>query len=311
MIDLLIITYNGREFTKNAITSAISNTVKPQKVILVDNNSTDGTVQYIKDNFDFVEIISLPYNAGYGKAINIGMKSAVSPFVVVSNNDVIFPDNFFEKLIASLKQLDNNTGVLGVQQLFPDGSFQNSYGRFHNIIGGFLDICFFSVLEIRFKKIIWKFGLNKKVKKVGYVDGALLCINKTAFEKVGGFDENFFFYSEEVDLCKRMQKSGFKILFDPNIEVIHYRGQGIKNNIGLSENKVDLFVESRIKYCRKHLSDLETKIYILLEAIFYQELGILHFLKRLIKANSNRDNSKICFLISKRFFGELKNNINF
>lgn len=304
MIDLIIVSYNGKELTRQAIESAINNSVKPQKIILVDNNSIDGTVDYIRNNFSNVHCISLPFNAGYGKAINIGFKYTNSKYVVIANNDVIFPEFFFEKVLDTTLHLEENFGVIGFQQIFPDGSFQNSYGRFHNLFSAFLDVTLLTLVELRVKKIIWKYKLNKKLKRVDYVDGAIFCVNKNAFEKINGFDEDFFFYSEEVDLCKRMKKNGFSVWFDSNNIVIHYRGQGKTNKLGLSENSIPQFVKARSLYCLKHLGKFSTSIYLLIESIFYFEISFIFRLKYFLFKNSSPKQHILTRLISKEFLRE-------
>lgn len=306
MIDLLIVSYNGKELTKQAIESAISNIFIPAKIIVVDNHSKDGSVEFIKENFKFVECISLDQNVGYGNAVNIGFKRVVSPFVVVSNNDVIFPRYFFKRVIEIIRRVGENFGVLGFQQIYPDGSFQNSYGRFHTLFSAFLDISLFSLFEVRFKKLLRKFRICKKLRKVDYIDGAVMCINRKAFEDVAGFDKDFFFYSEEVDLCKRMKEKGFSNLFDPMNEVIHYRGQGKTNRIGLSENSVNVFVNSRLTYCKKHLSKIETKLYLLLQALFYQEISLMLRIRKIFSKSSNSDQVYITKLVSKEFTKKFK-----
>jgi len=304
MIDLIIISFNNKELTKQAIESALNNTVKPHKIILVDNNSTDGCVEYIKHHFDSIDIIELPQNFGYGKAANIGVSYSDSPYVVVSNNDVIFPNNFFQSLEKLVENLNFRFGVAGFQQIYPDGSFQNSYGSFHNVFGAILDVLLVSLLEVRIKKLRWKLG-QRKVKKVDYVDGAVLLLNKEAFQKIGGFDEDFFFYSEEVDLCKRMKEMGFPVIFAQNIEVIHYRGQG-KNKIGIGKNSIPQFVTSRVLFCKKHLNKCSTIIYLLLQGIFYQEISLLLRLKQFFMRNNYKEQIFLTSLISKEFLKSLK-----
>ncbi|QLH54224.1 MAG: hypothetical protein CH6_2985 [Candidatus Kapaibacterium sp.] len=300
MIDLVIITYNGKELTKNAIESALKNTFSPSKIIIVDNNSSDGTVEYIKNLFPQVEIISLTKNLGYGTASNIGVKEAIAPYVVISNNDVLFPVVFFEKLESLINKIGGIFGVIGFQQIYPDGSFQNSFGDFHTVKSALMDVFLVSLLKLRFRKLRWKFGY-RKVRKVDYVDGAVICVNKNVFDKVGGFDEDFFFYSEEVDLCKRMRESGFDVLMDETNEVIHYRGQG-KNRIGLSVDKVPTFVKSRAIYCEKHLSNLSAFLYLRFEAIFYKELSFLMKFKNKISKKVLSEQIFINDLISKEFW---------
>lgn len=308
MIDLVIVSHNGKELTKNAIDSALKNTFLPTKIIIVDNNSTDGTVEFLKSLYDEIEIVSLHENYGYGKAANIGVQSAKSPFVVISNNDVIFPNFFFENLKRLITKSNVNLGIIGFQQIYPDGKYQNSYGKFHSVASGLMDVFFISLLKLRINKLSWKLGI-RKIRKVDYVDGAVICVNKYAFESIGGFDEDFFFYSEEVDLCKRIKESGFDVIIDERNEVIHYRGQG-RNRIGLTSESAKLLAKSRAIYCNKHLSKVEGIIYLTLEAIFFKELSILLNLKKMLFGVKNTDQISVTNLLSKEFWKIAKNFYN-
>ncbi|MGB9770689.1 MAG: glycosyltransferase family 2 protein [Candidatus Kapaibacteriota bacterium] len=300
MVDLVIISYNGKSLTAEAIESAIANTLPPSKIIVVDNNSSDGSVEYLKDKFKQIEIVPLNKNYGYGKAANLGVQKSTASYVVISNNDVIFPKNFFEGIRNLIHKIEANLGIIGFQQIYPDGLFQNSYGKFHTLISGLLDVTLISLVEIRIRKLRWKFGF-RKVREVDYVDGAVICVNKSAFAKVGGFDENFFFYSEEVDLAKRMKGAGFKVFIDENNVVIHYRGQGA-NKQGLSLTSVKLLPESRALYCKKHLPTMNARFYMFLQAIYYKELSILLRLKKMFSTIDVTEQISLTDLISKEFW---------
>lgn len=301
MIDLIIVSYNNKALTVQAIESAMNNSEPPQKIVVVDNNSTDGTVSFLKLNYPQVHLVPLQENTGYGKAVNIAFSQTNSPFVLISNNDVIFPQTFFMQLRRVIEELNGNFGAIGFQQIYPNGRYQNSYGKFHTLLGAIADVFFVSIVMSRIKKVFWKLGC-RRVKQVDYVDGAVICVNRQAFERVSGFDEDFFFYSEEVDLCKRLSNLGYKIYFDSKNLVIHYRGQGVNNRIGLSSNYVPTFVNSRYLYCKKHLSTFERKLYMLLEALFYIEIS---FIWKMISFFGGKDYSEIIKLtkgISKQFY---------
>lgn len=139
-----------------------------------------------------------------------------------------------------------------------------------------------------------------------YVDGAVICVNRKAFEGVSGFDEDFFFYSEEVDLCKRLSNHGYKIYIDLKNFVIHYRGQGIKHRTGLSLNTVPMFVNSRSLYCKKHLPVLEGKLYTLLESIYYKELSFIWKVRNFLTSQDYTEIIEITKEISKQFYIQSK-----
>lgn len=128
-----------------------------------------------------------------------------------------------------------------------------------------LDFFFVSYISNFLKKINWKLNIVKKdLKEVEYVDGAIMAINRKAFEEINGFDEDYFFYTEEADFCFRLKKNGWKILFNPLSEVIHERG-GSTSKMGLDTKNIQLFLNSKILFCQKHLKPIETKLFIILE----------------------------------------------
>ncbi len=302
MVELVIISYNGKELTKQAIESALSNTLKPNKIIVVDNNSSDGSVEYLSSfNYENVEIISNKINLSYGGGANQGVKFCSSKFVVISNNDVIFPSNFFLTLNNSIKLLKGNFGILGFQQLYPDGKPQFSYGKKHNIFSALIEITFLDKITGFLWKFFKKFFKSQRFVKAGFVDGAIICVNIDAFNQVGGFDESIFFYSEDADLSYRMQKYGYKILVDRGNYVIHYRGQGKYKRIGIPLERVEQFVLSRVKYCKKHFSNLYGRLYVLLSSIYYFELYILNSFKCIFDKDAQYV-KKFHFLTSKNFF---------
>ncbi len=305
MVDLIIVSFNNLKLTAQAIESALNNSEPPEKIIVVDNNSSDGTVSFLKQNYPQIHLVSLQENAGYGKAVNIAFSQTDSPYVLISNNDVIFPEKFFNHLRMVINKLNGQFGVLGFQQVYPDKGYQNSYGKFHTLLNAIADVFFVSIVVSSIKKVKWKLGLGG-IKQVDYVDGAVICVSREAFKRVSGFDEDFFFYSEEVDLCKRLSKQGYKTYIDLRNFVIHYRGQGLKHRIGLSLNSVPMFVSSRSLYCKKHLSKFEGKLYMLLESIFYKELSLIWHIRGYLTNKDYLEITEITKKISKQFYIQSK-----
>jgi len=301
MIDLIIVSYNGKEYTGQAIESALSNTIPPQKILVVDNNSSDGSVEYLSSKFKGIQIVANKTNLSYGGGANLGIKYTDTDYVVISNNDVVFPPNFFAKLREAIKILDGNFGILGFSQIYPNGKSQFSFGILHSVFAAILNLTFLEILYIASMKLLWKLIHFPRFLKVGYADGAIICVNKNAFTSIGGFDEDFFFYSEDVDLCYRMKRNGYKVLIDMENTVIHYRGQGKNDRIGVTPQRVEQFVNSRVLYCKKHLSSISARIYLFLQGIFYFELFLKDFTKVLF-GKSNKDTIKFCLTASKLFF---------
>ncbi len=292
-LDIIIINYNNFEATKNCIHSIQNTHSKNVNILVVDNNSSDCSVKMLKDTFPDIEIIQNPENLGYAFAVNRGFSYSNSEIVIISNNDVIYQPESIKNLVEPFN-LINNIGVLGPQQIYPDGKWQYSYGSYPGIKTALLDLFFFNYISHIIKKIQWNLKINNKdTKEVEYIDGAVMAINRAAFNDVNGFDEDYFFYTEEADFCYRLRKKGWKIIFNPNSEVIHERG-GSTSRMGLNQKNVNMFINSKIRFCKKYLNEIETNLFIVLEIIH-------HFiLAQLFKSFDSLLKGKINFIAQKK-----------
>jgi GT2 family glycosyltransferase len=305
--DLIIVSYKNQNFTYTAIDSAKNNSCQPNKIIVVDNHSNDGSVEFLRGQFPDVVFIENPENYGYAKAINIGIKASDSEFVIVSNNDVVFSTDNFEKLINHVSSKPD-MGVVGVNQKFPNGKIQHSFGYFPSFWNALSRLFFIDIFRVRLTRLLYGKLKIRSLKKVDWVDGAVLAINRKAFEDIGGFNEEFFFYSEEADFCKRLKKKGWEVAIAFDTCLIHYRGQGEKNQIGVSEKNILIFVESLTKLCEKHLSTFQTKLYLKSSLFFYKVVSLINYFKFLITRNTQyKENSKINNIVAKEISKYLAN----
>lgn len=254
-------------------------------ITLVDNASTDETLNEVRKNYPLVNIISNESNRGYSYAVNAGAKDKDAEFIIVSNNDVIYHENSIEKLITYLKN-DPETAVTGPQQVYPDESWEYCYGRLPGIILGLKNLLLITSIQQNWQRLKWKKkNAGMKPIKTGYIDGAVMAIKKVVFDELNGFDEDYFFYTEEADFCKRVWDLGYIVKFIPDAVVTHIRG-GSSARMGFDEKKVHQFITSKFIYCIKHFSSLRTRIYAGLEIVhnysmilFWKLINLL-FVKR-------------------------------
>ena len=235
-------------------------------ITVVDNASKDDTVVEVINKFPSVKIISNETNLGYAGAVNAGAKDSNSEFIIVSNNDVIYHEGAIEKLITYLKE-NSDTAVAGPQQMYPDGSWEYCYGRLPGIILGLKNLFLITSIQQNWQRLRWKKkNAGMKPRNTQYVDGAVMAIRKEVFDSLNGFDEDYFFYTEEADFCKRVKDNGLKVKFVPEAIVTHFRG-GSSARMGYDEIKVEVFIKSKFIYCDKHFSPLRTRIYASLEIV--------------------------------------------
>ncbi len=264
--DIIIISFNTQKLTLECISSIYKTANEViNDIIVVDNCSADGTPDVIKNEFPEVKLMVNPMNLGYAKAVNIGVSAVSSDFFIVSNSDVVYKENSIRILIEYLVS-NPVVAVCGPRQIYPDGRYQYSYGDVPGIYFGIKKIFLLNHLIELIDKKKWEKGI-KQSKQVSYVDGAVMAINRKAFNEVQGFDEDYFFYTEEADFCHRVRKKGWKVVHNPESEIIHYRGATDVNQ-GFSPDRLKEMVSTKILFCKKHLKFQSAKFYIISEIVY-------------------------------------------
>lgn len=248
-ISFLILTYNSSHYFKNLF-SSIEKEVGSEiengsyEVIIVDNASTDGSQEeikkYVKSNIRF---FPNDKNCGYAKGINIAASHASGEILVVINPDARLVTSDFEKVIGAFHD-NKKLAIAGLVIEKEDGKREKTAGRFYNLF----TITLFSLgLEDTF-------GLRfspEREKKVGYVSGGFVAFRREAYEKLKGFDEDYFMYVEDMDICYRAQQMGYETYFLPFAKIIH-KGQGSSSR----EFAIVNIYKGLITFYEKHASFL-------------------------------------------------------
>lgn len=257
MIDLsiIIVNYNVKEFLKNllySIKKAAQNF--STEIIVVDNASDDGSVEMIKEKFPEVILIENKSNVGFGKANNQGLKIAKGRFILLINPDTLVAEDTFQKMIEFFdSHLD--VGMAGCKILNPDGTLQLACRRsFPGPWTAFTKVTGLSSLFPK-SKLFARYNLTyldeNQTYEVDAISGSFMMLRKEVYDKVGGFDEQFFMYGEDLDLCYRIQKAGYKIFYVHTTQIIHYKGESTKRS-SLDETKI--FYQAMHLFVKKHLS---------------------------------------------------------
>lgn len=203
------------------------------EVIVLDNDSKDGSVDMIESKHKWVKLIKSKVNTGYSKGNNIAFKKTKTKYILFLNSDVFLEQDTLVKALEYFGDHDN-CDVLGPKLVYGNGKFQPSAG---NLPNPFNTICW--ILGISLIPIVREFtypfhpnysGFFRKEKQVGWVTGAFFMIKKEVYKRVGGFDENIFMYTDEVDFCKRITNLGYKVWYVPNILVTHLHGASSKSD---------------------------------------------------------------------------------
>jgi GT2 family glycosyltransferase len=269
-IEAVVVTHNSEKHIVACVDSLLAEGAIP---IVVDNESSDSTIRLVKKRFPQVKVITAGGNRGYGTSVNKGFRETSGAFVLLSNSDVIYPGDSLQRLVQFLR--DNpDVGLVGGQLLFPNGNWQRSYADLPGLWSGFKAAVGITTFQRACRTWLWPVRVDRKPKDVPYVDGAVLLVRREAFEAVRGFDESFFRYGDECDLCARMQKVGWRTVFCPAAQIIHARGGDSTQIIPL-----ELFqnmVEADIKVARRYLSARRARVYFWLRQIEFQRLTLMY-----------------------------------
>ena len=282
-LSIIIVNYNVKEFLQNLIHSiekASTNLTK--EIIIIDNASDDGSVDFIKEKFPQIKLIANQTNLGFGKANNIGLKQATGKYILLINPDTLVAEDTFEKMIQFFES-NKNIGLAGCKILNPDGTLQLACRRsFPGPWTSFTKVTGLSNLFPN-SKIFARYNLTyldeNKSYEVDAISGSFMMMRKEVYEKVGGFDEQFFMYGEDLDLCYRIQKAGYKVFYVHSTQIIHYKGESTKRS-SIDETKV--FYSAMHLFVKKHLSTSFLVGMILRSAIFVRSIFAFIGVRRLI-----------------------------
>jgi len=242
---IVIVNWNGEKYLPDLLESLRGSAAN--KTIVVDNASTDRSLEFLTGT-PGIELVRNPTNLGFGAAANQGIRLSASPYVLILNMDIRAHPGSIDLLEEFLKER-TNAAVAAPQLLFPDGRIQPSCRSFPTIWGLFLYFSYLDhVLPSRYR---WKEARHKKTTETDQPMGAALMFRKSALDQTGLFDERFFMYMEEVDLCKRIRDAGWKIYYCAEAKMIHDAGGSTRQDWERSQRN---FFESLIRYFRKHHS---------------------------------------------------------
>ncbi len=242
MFSLIIVSFNTKEILKNALSSIFAYCPREMfEVIVIDNNSGDGSAEMLNNLFgDKIKLIINKHNAGFGAANNLGAKIARGEYLFFLNSDIIAKEDILSGL-AKIFESRPEIGILAPRLILPDGSEQK-----------FASGNFPSLADLILGKIK-KDAAEKKYIKIDWVSGAALAIRKNLFDQAGGFDENFFMYFEDIDLCKRVKDISYQVAVLPSITVVHLGGKSLKND---RQRKKHYYVSQDYFY-KKHYGKLK------------------------------------------------------
>ena len=223
-LSVVIVNWNTLEMLKNCLESVLAATSGlPVEVLVVDNASTDGSVEMCEKFFPEVGLIKNGKNLGFGQANNQGILASKANLVLLLNSDtIVFPDSV-EKMIKRMRE-DPSIGVLGCRLIRPDRSYQPSCMNYPSIKRVLVErLLLYKLLPNLPQTAIEPPYILLQIE-CDWVVGAAMLIRKRAIEIAGLFDPNILMYAEEMELCYRIKAAGWRIVFNPDAKIIHFGG---------------------------------------------------------------------------------------
>jgi len=245
-LSIIILNYNTKDLTIECLNSFVDQYKQELdraqfEIILVDNASTDGSLEALKKlKIIGLKIVESKENLGFSKGCNLGTKNATGEYLLFLNSDTEIKDQGFVKMLDYIKK-NENVGILGGALKNENGTSQSSAGKFYNLLNLFL-------MLIGLERLGFLRESPKFTKQVDWVSGACLMIKRKVFEKIGKFENDLFMYGEDMELCFRAGTKGFKTYFYPEITLFHKeRGSSNRTFAILNIYKAILFFYKQYK----------------------------------------------------------------
>ncbi len=284
-VSVIIVNYNVKYFLEVCLHSVLrAGEGIDLEVIVVDNDSKDGSVQMVKDKYPSVKLIANTINTGFSKANNQGVAIAKGEYILFLNPDTVMPENFFHNTVAYMDATPV-AGALGPRLIDGKGQFApDSKKSFPS-----LSVALFKTTGLN--KLFSKSSFFNKyysvhideheVAEVDVLSGCCMLVRREAMQKAGGaFDEDYFMYCEDVDLSYRINKAGYKNIYYPKAELIHYKGESTRK---ATLSYVRIFNEALITFVKKHYTKQNAALFILFINIGIILRAIFGVVKQVLK----------------------------
>ncbi len=226
-ISVVIISFNGLDFIEDCVSSVIDSLKGiTYEVIVIDNASSDGTVQILQSQFPGVRLIQNEINYGFARAVNQGLAIAGGEYILILNQDTRIVDQAIVKLAERMRQ-DDTIGTIGPKFIGFDGKLQKcgrAFPEYRDLLWEFTGLSRLFPKSRVFSR--WKMGWFDHLTEmeIDQPMGAALMVSRQAVKKVGDFDEGFGMFFNDVDFCRRIMENGYRKLYYPDAVIMHYVG---------------------------------------------------------------------------------------
>jgi GT2 family glycosyltransferase len=254
-ISVCIVTYNSTSMLKECLVSLTNNTTLPYEIVIADNGSQDNIRSMLQADFPTAQLIENPTNLGYTRPMNQALRQSQGRYLMQLNPDTLVLPGALDKMVAFLEN-HPDTGIVGPKVLNRDRTLQKSCRRGEPtplaVFSYFLGL---SKLFPR-SKLFGQYQLNyldeNLTHPVAGVAGSCMLIRRQLIERIGYLDEQFFAYQEDADFCHRARNAGWKVIYYPESQIIHFGGQG--GSMVEPQRAIVAWHKSYYLYYKKHLA---------------------------------------------------------
>lgn len=244
MLSILIVNFNGKDFLGPCFDSIREHVTVPYEIIVVDNASHDGSAEYVARSYQEINLIAGKVNLGFAAGNNLAACSAKGKYLLLLNNDTLLLGDL--KDAVALLSSDPSIGALGCRMRGRANEYRYSAGHFPSP----LRLLSFSTIFNRsgpFKNGDFPAG-DETLYDVDWVEGSFILTRSELWQSLGGMDEDYFMYVEDIDFCKRVHDSGFRVVYFPFLSFLHYGGY--------SSSRLGMLIKGFRRYHRKFSSSM-------------------------------------------------------
>jgi GT2 family glycosyltransferase len=315
---VIIVSFNTRDVLRECLQALYRNAGSVSyETLVIDNASHDGSPEMVEAEFPWVRLIRCDKNLGFGNANNRGFEVASGRYIVLLNSDAFLQPDALER---SVHHMDKNpsVGLAGGRLLDRDGSLQPSSRMFPSYINELLVVSGLSTKYSKsrfFGRVDQTFADPLEPAETDWVPGAFSIIRRNVLQQIGYFDERFFLYYEEVDLCRRLKASGFNVWYWPDIAVVHLGGESSKTikHLKLSPSGLQLTLwrmRSRLLYYRKHHGASGVWMAMMIEAWWNRLRLMRNAVSNHVERKLNADDSRACIEVLKQAWADTQGGRN-
>jgi len=272
-LSIIVVNWNTKQLLRRCLQS-VQDTVTGVKfeITVIDNASTDGSREMLREDFPGARLISNTTNVGFARATNQGTAVSKGEYILLLNSDAMVQERAVEQMLAYLQER-KEAGAVGPALVLPDGSYQVGAAGFEFSLGtAFNHYFFFSRLFPLLFRALWlqqRDSFRREIE-VEWVSGASLMTRSEVFASVGGLDSSYFMYMEDVEWCRRVRQQGWKVFYLPFARVIHYYRAS-----GSQDSSAD-WMDSVHSYYRLHHGRVETSLFHLIAALGFLMRALLY-----------------------------------